>query len=161
MSKEREVRCYDYINKPYEEVRAALTEDSLTVFQNATKAAVDRTESVASALHINIAGLEVSKDISITIGGVEDSPRGFQKPPRTTMQLEWQAADSSTLFPVMKAELAFYPITAEETQLEFSGHYDPPLGPLGTAIDAVVGRKVADACVHQFVADLIAYLRAK
>ena len=30
----------------------------------------------------------------------------------------------------MKADLTIYPITATETQLDFKGLYEPPLGPL-------------------------------
>ena len=160
MSKEREVRCYDYVNKPYEVVREALSGDSLACFQNATRSAVARSKSVAAELRINVVGLDVAKDIDITVSSIKSTPRGFRSPPTTTLQLEWQASDTPTLFPVMKAELGIYPLTGEETQLEFIGHYEPPLGALGTAIDAVVGRRVADACVHRFVADIIAYLRS-
>jgi hypothetical protein len=39
MSTGREIRSYDYVNRPYERVRDALTQNALTVFQSATKAA--------------------------------------------------------------------------------------------------------------------------
>jgi hypothetical protein len=35
MSKGREIRCYDYVNHPYERVRDALRQDALIVFPNA------------------------------------------------------------------------------------------------------------------------------
>jgi hypothetical protein len=63
------------------------------------------------------------------------------------------------MFPLMKAELAVYPLTATETQLDFAGSYEPPLGWLGSAVDAVVGYKIAEASVHRFVAQVAAYLR--
>jgi len=34
-----EVRCYDYVNHPYERVRDVLKHNAVTVFQSATKAA--------------------------------------------------------------------------------------------------------------------------
>lgn len=37
--KRREIRCYDYVNHPYESVRDALKQNALTVFQSATKTA--------------------------------------------------------------------------------------------------------------------------
>jgi hypothetical protein len=46
MSKGREIRCYDYVNHPYEQVRDALRQDALTVFQSATKAATYRAQSI-------------------------------------------------------------------------------------------------------------------
>ena len=42
MSKGREIRCYDYVNHPYERVRDVLRLDALNVFQSATKAAAQR-----------------------------------------------------------------------------------------------------------------------
>ena len=39
MSKGREIRCFDYVNHPYEQVRDALVADAPAVFQAATKAA--------------------------------------------------------------------------------------------------------------------------
>jgi len=50
-------------------------------------------------------------------------------------------------------------LTGSETQLDFSGHYEPPLGVFGSAVDAVVGNRVADASVHRFVTEFAEYLR--
>ena len=53
----------------------------------------------------------------------------------------------------MTAVLAVYPLTATETQLDFSGQYDPPLGAVGDAVDALVGHRIAEASVHRFVTE--------
>ena len=66
---------------------------------------------------------------------------------------------SPHLFPFMKAELSIYPLTATETQLDLSGHYEPPLGALGTAVDALIGHRLAEASVHRFVTDVAEYLK--
>ena len=63
------------------------------------------------------------------------------------------------LFPLMTAVLAVYPLTATETQLDFSGQYDPPLGAVGDAVDALIGHRIAEASVHRFVTDVARYLR--
>ena len=63
------------------------------------------------------------------------------------------------LFPLMKAELSIYPLTATETQLDFQGVYEPPFGPLGKAVNAVVGHRIAEVSVHRFVNDVAGYLR--
>jgi hypothetical protein len=39
MNKGREMRCYNYVNKPYEQVRRVLIKNPLAVFQSATKSA--------------------------------------------------------------------------------------------------------------------------
>jgi hypothetical protein len=59
----------------------------------------------------------------------------------------------------MKADLSIYPITATETQLDFNGLYEPPLGPLGKAVNAIIGHPIAEASVHRFVSDVGGYLR--
>jgi hypothetical protein len=51
--------------------------------------------------------------------------------PATRLQLECEAARMPRLFPLMKADLYIYPLTATETQLNFKGVYEPPLGPFG------------------------------
>lgn len=158
MSKFRELRCYDYVNHPYEQVRDALRVDAVNVFQAATKGAASRADSIASELSVNIAGLEISKEISITVNGIEEDESPSSK--KTVLQIEWEAAESPRLFPLMKAQLSIYPLTGTETQLDFAGLYEPPAGMLGGAIDSIVGHRIAEVSVHRFVADVAAYLRS-
>jgi hypothetical protein len=69
---EREIRCYDYVNHPYESVRDALKQNALTVFQSATKTAASRAQSVASELHVDFGGIGVKTDIKIVVRSVEE-----------------------------------------------------------------------------------------
>ena len=62
MSIRREIRCYDYVNHPYEHVRDALRQGALAVFQSATKAAAYRAQSIAAELHVDVAGIGVKSD---------------------------------------------------------------------------------------------------
>ena len=50
MNRGTEIRCYDYVNRPYEQVRDALTKDALALFQSATRGAASRAQSVAAEL---------------------------------------------------------------------------------------------------------------
>lgn len=159
MTKGREIRHFDYVNHPYAPVRDAVTKDALGIFQSATRSASSRAKSVASALHVNIAGIEIATDIAISVTKVEQRAGGVKFPPTTAIQLQWEAAKNPGLFPFMNAELSIYPLTATETQLELAGHYVPPGGPLGAALDAVVGHRIAEASVHRFITDVAAYLR--
>ena len=52
-----EIRCFDYVNRPYEQVCEALANNSNEVFHDATKSAETRAESVAAGLHVKIAGV--------------------------------------------------------------------------------------------------------
>lgn len=153
------IRVYDYVNQPYDKVRAAIESDANEVFRNATKVAALRAKSVASELHVNIAGIEVGADIEITVTGIENTQKAVTSPETTRIELEWEAAKMPRLFPFMKAELAIYPLTSTETQLDLRGNYEPPLGIVGSVIDAAVGNRIAEASVHQFISDVAAYLR--
>lgn len=135
--------------------------DTVSVFRDATKAASERTQTLASELSVTIGGLQVGTDIAISVTGVEEREGKVKAPPMTVINLEWEAARMPGLFPLMRAELLVYPLTATETQLELSGAYEAPLGVLGGAVDAVVGHRVAEASVDRFVKHVAAYLRTQ
>ena len=158
MSKRREIRSYDYVNHPYEQVRDALRQNSLTVFQSATKAAASRAHSIAAELHVDSGGIGIKTDISITVKNVEEKVDAMSAPV-TRLLLEWEAATMPRLFPLMKAELSIYPLTATETQLDFRGVYEPPFGAVGKVMNAVVGHRIAEVSVHRFINDVAGYLR--
>ena len=159
MSKGREIHCYDYVNHPYEQVRDALTKGALAVFQGATKAAASRAQSIASELRLDIGGIGIGADIRVSVQNIAVKDQEAMSAPATRLQLEWEAATMPRLFPLMKAELSIYPLTATETQLDFKGFYEPPLGPLGKVVNAVVGHRIAEVSVHRFVSDVAGYLR--
>jgi hypothetical protein len=159
MSTGREIRSYDYVNHPYERVRNALSQNALTVFQSATKAAASRAQSVAAELHVDIGGVGVKTDIRIFVKGIEEKVPDASSTAATRLLLEWEAATMPRLFPLMKAELSIYPLTSTETQLDFSGIYEPPFGAVGKTMNAIVGHRIAEVSVHRFVSDVAAYLR--
>jgi hypothetical protein len=159
MSKRRQVRSYEYVNHPYEKVRAALAEDPRKVFRAATRAAVSRADDLAAKLEVRIAGVDVGREIEISVGVPHEAKAIALRPTRTVIPVEWKAAEQPGMFPLMKGQLEIYPLTATETQLDFSGEYDPPLGKLGDAVDAMLGHRVAEASVERFVDDVGAYLR--
>ncbi|HST10064.1 MAG TPA: hypothetical protein VLL05_06790 [Terriglobales bacterium] len=157
--KGRKIRCYDYVNHPYERVCDALKQNALTVFQSATKTAASRAQSVAAELRVDFAGIGVKTDIKIDVKSVDEKSGGSASMPTTKLTLEWKAAKMPRLFPLMRGELFVYPLTATETQLDFSGVYKPPFGTVGKTVNAIVGHRIAEVSVHRFVSDVAAYLR--
>jgi hypothetical protein len=158
MSAGREIRSYDYVSRPYERVRDALKQNALTVFQSATKAAASRAQSIAAELHVDFGGIGLKADINIVVKKIEENVVATSGP-TTRLLLEWEAATAPRLFPLMKGELSVYPLTATETQLDFSGLYEPPFGAVGKTMNAVVGHRIAEVSVHRFVSDVAAYLQ--
>ncbi|MEQ1903981.1 MAG: hypothetical protein ABL888_07360 [Pirellulaceae bacterium] len=157
MNKTSSIRCYDYVNHPFEQVRQVLTTRSNEVFHRATRSAETRAGNVAAGLHVTIAGIEIGKEILISVKVCPDSETNRKN--ELEIALEWKAATAPRLFPVMEAKLLVYPITTTETQLDFQGEYEPPMGMVGKALDAIVGRKIAEATVHHFVTEVADYLR--
>jgi hypothetical protein len=159
MTKNPEIRCYDYVNHSYERVRDVLKKDPLAIFQSATRAAASRAQSVSAELHVDFGGVGVSTDIRILIKSIEEKPADAIFSRKTHLLLEWEAAARPGLFPIMKGELSVYPLTATETQLDFWGLYEPPFGAVGKAVDTIVGHRIAEASLHRFITDVAGYLR--
>ena len=159
MSTRCEIRSYDYVNRPYEHVRDALRQNALTVFQSATKSAASRAQSIAAELHVDFGGIGVKTDINISVKNIEEKIGDATSTPSTRLLLEWEAALVPGLFPLMKGELSVYPLTSTETQLDFSGFYEPPFGAVGRTMNAIVGHRIAEVSVHRFVNDVAGYLR--
>ena len=158
-AKVREIRCYDYVNHPYQRVRDALAQNALTIFQAATRTAASRARSVAGELHVDFGGIAVKTDITIIVRGVEERVPDSISTPTTTLRLEWEAAAMPRLFPLMKGELSVYPLTSTETQLDFFGLYEPPFGAVGKTMNAIVFHRIAEVSVHRFVDDVAQHLR--
>jgi hypothetical protein len=148
---QRDIRAYDYVNQPYDAVRNALANDARGVFHRATTLATDRSHELIASLSIDLGGVHLSKAIVIEVGEAEEESRGTELSRVTRIPVEWHATESAALFPAMKATLAIYPLSFTETQVELDGSYEPPFGWLGSALDALVGQRVAEASVHRFV----------
>ena len=83
----REIRCYDYVNHPYGQVRDALSKDALAIFQAATTAATSRARSIASELRVDIGGIGVEADIVISVKKIEEQASEMTAPV-TRLQLQ-------------------------------------------------------------------------
>ena len=154
------IHCYEYVNRSYEDVSAALTHDAVGIFERATVSATGRAESLVSSLKVSALGLEVGKNVVIRVVQIDRDahPPGHVASRATRLELEWHAETNAALFPSMRAELLVYPLSATETQLDMRGTYEPPGGVLGTAADKLVGRRIAQASVHRFLKEIASRL---
>jgi hypothetical protein len=159
MSEPRTIRSYQYVNRSYEAVRDVFRRRPLEVFQQATTSASERANAIAASLHAGMLGIDVGVDVRIHIQAIQDEAGIAGMSPLTRITLAWEAMRAPALFPVMKAELSFFPLTSTETQLEIEGAYRPPLGIVGNLVDAAVGYRVAEATVHRFLDDVVEHIR--
>jgi len=153
MAEPREVRCYDYVTAPYERVRSLLHSDGAGIFTRATSTAGDRVRELCATLRLNVGPVEVGVDVRLHVTGITDELTATGDP-RTRLEFSWQAAQGAGFFPIMEATLAAYPLAPQETQLDLLGRYRPPVGSVGTVIDAAVGHRVTEATLHRLLRDV-------
>lgn len=154
----RTLRCYDYVPVPYQAVRDALRRDALAIFQRATQSAGARAGDVVAHLGAKVGPFEVGVDAKIEIRDVAEEVTTLGDR-ITRIRLGWTAAQRAGLFPAMDAVLGVYPLSAHETQIDLDGRYEPPLGPVGVALDALLGQRIAEATMLRFLADVKALLQ--
>ncbi|HEX3759570.1 MAG TPA: hypothetical protein VHW23_12735 [Kofleriaceae bacterium] len=157
MTKRHEMRCFDYVNRPYEQVREALSASALAIFERSTRSAGDRTHDVGAELRVRVGAVEIAADITIEVIEVPGA-RSPANRPATRLNLTWRSRRRPGLFPEMTASLWAYALAPRETQLELIGSYDPPLGLIGDALDAIALHRLAEESVRGFLADVAAYL---
>jgi len=130
-----------------------LHSDGLKIFSRATATASERARELLATLRLNVGAMEVGVDVRLQIAGIVDETTATGDP-RTRLDFNWTAAQRAGFFPTMEATLAVYPLSASETQLDLHGDYRPPLGPLGSAIDAALGHRVAEATLLRLLRDV-------
>jgi hypothetical protein len=143
---------FTHIPLPVAEVRHRLFSAVGGLWQQVAEAAYDEGEDLLSRVGPfgSVPGL--SKVVSVRVGSVRERGDGF------VMPLRWSATGPSELFPVMQADLEIAPLGAHETQLRFSGSYDPPLGKIGRHLDRLLLHQLAEATVRALLSRLVAAL---
>jgi len=158
MTRRREIRTYDYVNQPYEAVRLSLQTDAATIFRQATsRGAVTAADA---ELRVHLGALEVATQIEINVAAMQPARSPIGKP-GYSISFTWASPRHRDWFPTMNATLTIYPLTSTETQLDFDGFYEPPLGALGAAVDAIALHRFAEASVVEFLREVAAYLRTE
>jgi hypothetical protein len=86
-----------------------------------------------------------AKTVRLDIGMAEVRRSGIIYP------VTWTAVGASGLFPRLSADLVLSHVGKSRTRVALEGTYDPPLGPIGRAIDRLALRNVAEATIQDWV----------
>lgn len=86
-----------------------------------------------------------AKEIRLQIGMAEIRRAGLTYP------VTWTATHAGALFPKLSADLILTHVGRDKTKLCLEGTYDPPLGPVGRALDRVALKNVAEATIQDWV----------
>ena len=145
---------YDFIHVPLpvEQVRHRLLIAVPAFFQQVAEAAYDEGEELLSRVGPFGTVPGFSKAVSMYLGKPRVRGEAFVIP------LRWSAVGPTELFPVMEADLEIAPLGAHQTELRFSGSYDPPLGPVGRQLDRLLLHQLAEATVRALLSQLVAAL---
>jgi hypothetical protein len=147
---DNELYFYEYVERKANEIVGLLQRAKPEIFQAATQMAVTKTSQLHSLLHVQIAGLEIGKEVEIEVGEARDDGQTALFPVR------WRATGQDWLFPSMKGEIEVTALDnfAPLTQVALRGRYRPPASLIGALGDAVIGHRLAEAAVRHFVLDL-------
>jgi hypothetical protein len=153
---DRPLHCYAYVEAPFDVVSRVLASDAAGVLQHATDDAAEQTDVLTHSLSVDVAGVELSREVRIEVG--DFAPVGVA---RATVPLRWEATAARPVFPHVDAELEVAAVTFEPplTQVTLQGTYVPPLGVLGAGVDALVLHRIADAAIHRFTHELADAIR--
>lgn len=153
------LRFFEIVDHPYGDVMERLRSDALGVFRRASKSEAEANEDRSAQLHAKLGAVELAADVEIDVGEpvqALSSPVGY---PVTTFPLTWRASRNEGMFPEMRAKLLVYPHSSTRTQLELEGTYNPPLGVVGDALDALGGHHIAQSSVARFLREVALQLR--
>jgi hypothetical protein len=154
----RELHAYTYVKEPYDEVTEVLASSAPSLVRAATAQAAEHTRSVVTTLYVPVAGFAIGREVVVRLG-----PFVPESHLRVRLAIAWRPVRGASVFPALdgQLEVAALSLRPPLTQITLSGCYTPPLGPLGTLGDTVVGHRVAEAAAHRFVTELAERLRAE
>ena len=123
MSQGREIRCYDYVNHPYEQVRDALRAGFAEVFSRPPSRLLPARGRWHRSCAPASARLRSRPRSAIS---VKPWKRQLLKP-----DCSWNGKSASMphLFPFMQARVGNLSVDGRETQLDFHGLYEAAAGP--------------------------------
>ena len=133
----RDVQFVRAIEVPYAKVRDRLRGDPAVVLGDGT----DPEGRIIAPLTATLRDRQVERDLLIEIVAF-DEPAGDAL--GSHLVLRGDASHHPGLFPKLDARFDAVPISDERTALFFVGTYDPPLGAVGRAIDAVALHRFAE-----------------
>lgn len=71
------------------------------------------------------------------------------------LQIQFEPSVRSAFFPTFRGNLAVRPAEEDARSiLELAGTYEPPLGPIGEAIDGAIGNRIAQRSIENLLTEI-------
>lgn len=135
---------YTPLDRPFPTVAGRLLDDPGLWLPDPAARCGDEFEVLLRAEHALPSALE-RRSAVVTVGPAVEASGGLLR------SVTWRASGMDQLFPVLDADLELAPLGEHASQLSLMGTYRPPLSVVGGAADALVGHRVAQACVRSFI----------
>ncbi len=133
MAETRNLRCYEYVNAPYDAVRNLFRDHPRDILVRATASAATRSNAVRARPSRTRVRRRRRRG-GHSPPGARNTGRGRRRgdvPGDEVIAVAWEAEHGKPFFPIMNATVSFWPLSSTETQLEIEGAYRPPLGFVG------------------------------
>ena len=156
---DRKLRCYAYVNRPFEEVSKRLHDRTDDLFPKATSTAAARAGEVAGNLRVKAGAIDVGVDVSIHVGTVREEEGHPGNVPHRGIRLPGRRCAARPCSRRCPPSYRRGRSRRPRRRSSSTAPYNPPLGAVGGALDAVVGHRVAEAAVHRFLDDVVEGLR--
>lgn len=142
----RHLYFYTYVDRPYLEAVGILSGDPGVWLPEPAVPVQDGFEVMLDAGATPLGGFG-RRDAIARIGSPSSAPDG-----RSMLRgIGWRALERDELFPVFEGDLELAALSDELCQLSCMGSYRPPLTVVGAVGDRLVGHRVAEAVVRNFV----------
>jgi hypothetical protein len=153
---DRDLYCFENVTRTASDIVRALVNPDLVIFKAATQLAVEEAQRFRDRLPVDVAGLDIGREVAAEVGEPED--RGYA----VYIPVKWHAASQTGVFASIDADLEVVPFTSSPpvTQFAILGRYRPSIGLAGAPGNAILGRRLAQVAVRQFFIELAARVRS-
>src|SRR5665213_1823903 len=142
------VQDFLLVHRSYEDVRMAFAADPHALIDRNAAAAYNEGELLCLQLQPLLKHVRFGKKVWVDIGDAYFRTDGLVLP------VHWWAKGATHLFPTLDGDLEVMPFGESNTQLTFSGRYEPPLGGIGRSLDRMLLHRVAEASIRSFLKKL-------
>jgi hypothetical protein len=149
---ERTISLSRTCHRAYQPIVDLLREDTTRVLQGHAQTASEATAKHVVELDTKWAWFDHSETVTARIGDPTEAQG------TTEIPLTWVADKHKRLLPNVEGRLIVSPLSSHETEIRYSGHYQPPLGIFGGIHDAVVGHRVVESVLTAVLADIVDHL---
>ncbi len=151
---EKSITITRTVDRPLEVVIGLLESDARSVLSSATETATEAANDVVIHLEGAWRWFDVDETVTAELGELEKTRSSARLP------VGWKADKNKRLLPSLDGHLGVYSLSAKHSELSYTATYAPPLGLFGGVEDFVLGRRILEAVLGRFLAEIVHHIEA-